>query len=211
MSPQVTLFHHGLAPNPPKVAILLEELGISYELIKKEFGDGENGVKAPAFLAINPNGRVPAIIDHTNNDKFVWESGAILLYLTEQFDAFGKYGGKNLDEKSVIWEWLMLQMSGLGPIQGQLGYFKFLHPVKDIDPSVHDRFKKETLRVFGVLEKRLEKQQWIALDRFTIAGLRATPRVDITLDEFPRLKAYLDRISQIPSVETAYKKLQAAA
>ncbi|GJJ07954.1 hypothetical protein Clacol_002161 [Clathrus columnatus] len=207
MSPQITLFHHGVAPNPPKVAILLEELGISYELIKKEFGDGENGVKAPDYLAINPNGRLPSIIDHTNNDKIIWESGAILIYLTERFDKSGKYGGENLDEKAVVWEWLMLQLSGLGPILGQVGYFKLQHPVKDLDPSVINRFKNETLRVFGVLEKRLENREWIALNRFTIAGFKLLHRADLTLDEFPRLKASFDRISQLPSVETAYKKL----
>ncbi|GJJ09225.1 hypothetical protein Clacol_003447 [Clathrus columnatus] len=225
-TPQVTLFCSGLAPNPLKVAILLEELGVSYKLIKKEFGDGENRVKAPSFLAINPNGRVPAIIDHTNSDKIVWESAAILLYVAEQFDNSGKYDGENLDEKAVIWEWLMFQISGLGPIQGQVAHFKYYHPVKNLDQSVYDRFINETYRVFSVLEKRLEKQEWIALDRFTIAEvdintgdmldmafypwLIGASYMDLSFDSFPHLKAYVDRISKIPSVETAYKQLQTA-
>ncbi|GJJ09228.1 hypothetical protein Clacol_003450 [Clathrus columnatus] len=209
-NPQVTLFYHGLAPNPPKVAILLEELGVSYKLIGKEFGDGENGVKAPDFIAINPNGRVPAIIDHTNNDKIVWESGAILLYLAERFGKSGKYDGENLDEKAVVWEWLMFQVSGLGPMQGQVAFFKYYHPVKNLDQSVYDRFTNETYRVFGVLEKRLEKQEWIALDKFTIAGLRGVAFFDLKFDAYPHLKAYVDRIGKIPSVEAAYKKLQEA-
>ncbi|GJJ09219.1 hypothetical protein Clacol_003441 [Clathrus columnatus] len=211
MSAQVTLFHHGTAPNPPKVAILLEELGVSYNLIKKEFGDGPDGVKHPDFLAINPNGRVPALIDHTNNDKIVWESGAILLYVAEQFDKSGTFNGKNLDEKAIVWQWLIFQVSGHGPMQGQVNYFKFVHPVKDLDQSVYDRFKNETYRVYGVLEKQLEKQEWIALDRFTIAGLRVAHFGDLTLDGFPHLKAYFDKISKLPSVEAAYKKLIAAA
>ncbi|GJJ09229.1 hypothetical protein Clacol_003451 [Clathrus columnatus] len=208
MSSKVTLFYHGQAPNPPKVAILLEELGVSYKLVNKEFGDGENGVKAPDFLAINPNGRVPAIIDHTNNDKIVWESGAILLYIAEQFDKSGKYNGKNLDEKAVVWEWLMFQMSGLGPMLGQVGYFKFYHPVKNLDQSVYDRYENESHRVFSVLEKRLENRKWVALDRFTIAGFRAATFVGISFDKYPRLKAYIDRIAKLPSVEATYKKLQ---
>ncbi|GJJ08951.1 hypothetical protein Clacol_003171 [Clathrus columnatus] len=214
-SHQITLFHHGIAPNPPKVAILLEELGISYKLVKKEFGDGENGVKAPDFLAINPNGRVPAIIDHTNNDKIVWESGAILIYLTERFDTSGKYTGKNLDEKAEVWEWLIFQLSGLGPMHGQIGYFKRLHPVKNLDQSVYDRFINETYRVYGVLNKRLENREWIALDRFTIADmsfytwLYLAPLSELSFDGFPHLKAYKERIAKLPSVEIVYKKLQA--
>lgn len=167
---KITLYHHGLAPNPPKVAILLEELGVSYNLVKREFGDGPIGVKNPEFLAINPNGRVPAIVDHTNNNKIVWESGAILLYLTERFDTSGKYAGKDINEKATVNEWLFFQVSGHGPIQGQVNYFKYLHPVKDLDQSVYDRYKNETYRVYGVLEKRLEGREFIALDRFTIAG-----------------------------------------
>ncbi|GJJ08952.1 hypothetical protein Clacol_003172 [Clathrus columnatus] len=177
-----------------------------------ELGDVENGVKAPDFIAINPNGRVPAIIDHTNNDTVVWESGAILLYIAERFDTSGKFNGKDLVEKAAVWEWLMFQacrMSGLGPMQGQVGWFKRYHPVKDIDQSVHDRFINETYRIYGVLNKRLENRQWVALDRFTVAGLHISHLFDLKFDEFPHLKAYVERISKLPSVETAYKKLQA--
>ncbi|GJJ09221.1 hypothetical protein Clacol_003443 [Clathrus columnatus] len=211
MSSQVTLFHHGISPNPSKVAMLLEGLGVSYNLIKKEFEDGPNGVKHPDFSAINPNGRIPVLIDHTNNDKIVWESGAILLYVAEQFDNSGTFNGKNLDEKAIVWQWLMFQLSGLGPMQGQVNYFKYLHPVKNLDQSVYDRFRNETHRIYGVLEKQLEKQEWIALpDRFTIAGLRVARYGDLTFDGFPHLQAYFDKVAKIPSVEIAYKKLIAA-
>ncbi|KIJ53970.1 hypothetical protein M422DRAFT_24965 [Sphaerobolus stellatus SS14] len=217
MAPKVTLFGHGQTPNPPKIAILLEELGVEYELVNKEMNDGPNGIKGEAFLKINPNGRVPALIDHTNDDFAVWESGAILLYVAERFDPSGKFTGKTLKERAEVWEWLIFQLSGLGPMKGQFFWFLRYHPVKDIDQSVSDRYKNEVYRLYGVYEKQLEKHDWIALDRFTVADmanypwLRAASYGGFDLTKFPKLEAYIARLAALPSVKTVYEKLQVPA
>ncbi|KIJ53948.1 hypothetical protein M422DRAFT_153619 [Sphaerobolus stellatus SS14] len=170
MDPKVILYAHGISPNPPKVAILLEELGVEYTIVEKEWGNGLNGVKGEDFLKINPNGRVPALVDHTNNNFTVWESGAILLYIAERFDPSGKFIGKTLEERTEVLQWLMFQMSGIGPMQGQHHWFTFAHPVKNLDQSVYDRYRNEVYRLYGVLEKQLEDHEWIAIDRYTVAG-----------------------------------------
>ncbi|KAF8589630.1 glutathione S-transferase [Ramaria rubella] len=214
MVPKVTLYTSGLVPNPIKVAILLEELEIEYAIVKKDFGDGPNGVKAADFLKINPNGRVPALIDHTNNDHTVWESGAILLYVAERFDPTHKFLGETLEERSQVWEWLFFQVSGLGPTAGQVAWFLRRHPVKDLDPSVIERYRNETYRIYGVLEKRLEKEgEWIALNRFTVADIANYPWVnlvefiELSFDGFPKLAMYRERMKALPSVQKALAKL----
>ncbi|GJJ09235.1 hypothetical protein Clacol_003457 [Clathrus columnatus] len=234
--PQFTLYSSGVTPNPAKAAILLEELGLSYKAIHRGFGGGANGVKAADYLKINPNGRVPTIIDHGNNDKTVWESGAILFYLAEKYDTAGKYLGTNIDEKAEVMQWLIFQVSGMGPMQGQVHYFRNSHPVKNLDQSVYDRFINETHRVWNVFEQRLEGREWLALDRFTVAGgfsvrllerymcllaqitidiavytwLRVRSNGGLDLIKFPRLEAYLNRISEFATVKAAYDKLVAA-
>ena len=99
---QFTLYaHRGPGPNPYKVAILLEKLGLSYEVVSLVFGEAEDGVKGAKFLKINANGRVPALVDHQNNDFTIWESGAILYYLCEKYDKDGKFFGKDVNEKAL--------------------------------------------------------------------------------------------------------------
>ncbi|KIJ51477.1 hypothetical protein M422DRAFT_244640 [Sphaerobolus stellatus SS14] len=215
MAPKVTLFAHGnIVPNPPKVAILLEELGVEYAVVQKEVNvGGPNWVKAPEFLAINPNGRVPALVDHTNNDFIIWESAAILLYVSERFDPEQKFTGKTLEERAEVWQWLSFQISGMGPMQGQNNWFKLRHPVKDLDKSVYERYENETYRVYNVFEKQLEKHEWIALDKFTVVDmavypwLRVAPRGGIELSKFPKLEAYAEKVKAIPSVVKAFEKL----
>ncbi|GJJ09206.1 hypothetical protein Clacol_003428 [Clathrus columnatus] len=212
-NPKLSVYVSGITPNPAKVIILLEELGISYITVQKEFGDGLKGVKAPDFLKINPNGRVPAIIDHANGNKIVWESAAILYYLSEKYDASGKYSGTNLDEKTEVMQWLVFQVSGMGPMQGQLNYFKHRHPVKGLHHSVYDRFRDESYHVWRVLEERLKDRQWLALDRFTIADiavytwLRVAHVGELDFKGFPKLKAYFDKISEFSSVKVTYARL----
>ncbi|KAF8576955.1 glutathione S-transferase [Ramaria rubella] len=207
MAPQITLFSHGRAPNPPKIAILMEELSIEYTLINKNLD----------FIKINPNGRTPAIIDHTNGDRIVWESGAILLYLAERFDKTGEFIGKTLEDKSDVWMWLFYQVSGLGPSQGQANWFTHFHPVKDIDPSARERYINECYRIFGVLEKRLEGKEYLVLGRFTLADIAHYPWINIayfaTLDlsSFPNVQAYYESIKALPSVVRAYERLAAVA
>ncbi|GJJ05967.1 hypothetical protein Clacol_000154 [Clathrus columnatus] len=211
---KITLFSHGKTPNPHKVLILLEELSVDYEIVQKELNDGPNGIKHENFTKYNPNGRLPAIIDHTNDDFVVWESAAILSYLAERFEFTGKYLGKTLKERTEVSEWLAFQISGNGPIQGQIFWFKFFHPVKNLDQSVYDRYINETLRVYGVLEKRLSEpgREYIALDRLTIADIAfytwvsiAAPP-DIPIDNFPKLQAYVSKLAELPSFKAAASK-----
>ncbi|KIJ51484.1 hypothetical protein M422DRAFT_26888 [Sphaerobolus stellatus SS14] len=214
MAPQVTLFAHGnVSPGPPKVGILLEELGVEYAVVHKELNDGPNGVKAADFLKINPNARLPVLIDHTNNDFIVWESAAILLYVSERFDSEQKYTGKTLEERTEVWQWLSFEASGLAPMQSQNFYFKHFHPVKDLDESVYERYRNETYRVYAVLEKQLEKHEWIALDRFTIVDMAIRPWLNtapfggLDLSKFPNVVAYAAKLKVLPSVVNSLAKM----
>ncbi|KAF8587079.1 glutathione S-transferase [Ramaria rubella] len=217
MATQITVFAHGDSPNPLKVAILLEELGLDYVPVNKDYGDGPNGVKHPDFLKINPNGRTPAIIDHTNNDLVVWESGAILLYLAERFDKSGKFAGNSLEERKEVWEWLIYQVSGLGPSQGQAFWFLHAHPVKDLHPSVAERYINECLRIFSVLEKRLEEKKYLALERFTLAGqlaklwIHSAWYATLDLSKFPQIEKWFERVTAFPSVRRVYERISAAS
>ncbi|UZJ50686.1 hypothetical protein CBS101457_000006 [Exobasidium rhododendri] len=123
MNEQFTLYAHG-GPNALKAAILLEKLGLTYRLVPLEAfsDDAEKGMKGSKYLAINPNGRVPAIVDHEANDFAVWESGAILLYLTDVYDKEGQFYGRTPQERATTAQWLSFQLSGLGPVQGNLNY-----------------------------------------------------------------------------------------
>ncbi|KAF2122543.1 glutathione S-transferas-like protein [Lophiotrema nucula] len=146
--------------NPPKVHMLLAELGLPFEGIPIAYAD----LKKPAFLAINPNGRIPAIQD-PNTDITVWESAAILQYLVDKYDAEHRlsfeFGSKEYYE---VTEWLFFQASGQGPYYGQLAWFtKFHHEQL---PSAKERYKKEVQRVTGVLESHLHKQK----EKFAKAG-----------------------------------------
>jgi glutathione S-transferase len=108
-------------PNPLKVAILLEYLGLSYDVKALDFGDDpEKGVKGAAFMKVNPNGRVPALVDHQNKDLVIWESGAILYYLVDKYDTKGLFLGHTPEERAETMIWLTHQLSGLGPAQGNL-------------------------------------------------------------------------------------------
>ncbi|KAF8577139.1 glutathione S-transferase [Ramaria rubella] len=210
---QVTLFSCKRGPNPFKIAILLEELGVEYVT---DFGDGPNGVKHADFLKHNPNGRVPAIIDHTNNDRTLWESGAILLYLAERFDKTGGLIGQTLEEKAVVWEWLFYQVSGLGPSQGQANWFVHVHHVKDLHPSVAERYINECYRIYGVLNKALDGKEYLANGHLTVAGekcdvyfrfwIKITGLATLDLSPFPNVRAYFERIKALPSVIKAYEK-----
>ena len=144
-------------PNGVKVSIALEEMGLPYEAHRVTLADAD--VKSPEFTALNPNGKIPAIIDPNGPDGTpvaVFESGAILIYLAEKS---GKFLGNSAAEKAEILQWLMFQMGGLGPMFGQMGFFwKFAG--KDIeDPRPRDRYANESKRLLGVLERSLEGKE----------------------------------------------------
>ncbi|KAH9854708.1 glutathione S-transferase C-terminal-like protein [Lenzites betulinus] len=162
-----TLYTHAGGPNGWKVAIVLEELGLDYHPIYLEFEKGEH--KAPEYVKYNPNGRIPALIDHKNNDFVIWESCAIISYLVEKYDTEGKVSVKSFEENALQLQWLFFQASGQGPYFGQIGWFLFFHPERL--PSAVERYRNEARRVLGVLESVLSKQEWLVGDKCTVADL----------------------------------------
>lgn len=165
-----------IGPNPPKVPMLLEELGIPYELIHVPF----DKVKEPEYLAINPNGRLPAIYD-PNTDITLWESGAILLYLVERYDTEHKLSfAPGTAEAAHAQQWLFFQASGQGPYYGQAVWFKKYHPEEV--PSALERYAKEVARVSSLLENYLAKQKeagveepWLVGGKLSYADLAFVP------------------------------------
>ena len=154
-------------PNGYKVSIALEELELEYELHSIDLATDEQ--KTPAFLQINPNGRIPAIVDRDEDDFVVFESGAILIYLT---DKTGQLLPQNPKKRSEIIKWLMFQMSGIGPMQGQANVF-FRYFDEKI-PVVIERYQKECRRLFEVLDRRLEDREFIC-NEFSIADIATWP------------------------------------
>ena len=169
---------------------MLEELGLSYHTIFLAFDKGEH--KAPAYTQHNPNGRTPTLIDHANGDFTIWESGAIILYLADKYDPERRLSVESERERYAMIQWLFFQASGQGyvapllnwfhvsvliyhgsPYFGQAGHFQRLHPEKI--PSAIERYLKEILRVFGVLDSVLAKQEWLVGDKCTIADLAFIP------------------------------------
>ena len=144
-------------PNGYKASIALEELGLDYKTEALSLMQGDQ--KKPAFLDISPNGRIPAIVDHDEGDFAVFESGAILVYLAEKT---GKLMPTSVKGRSQVMQWLMFQMGGIGPMQGQANVFYRYFPEKI--PVVIDRYQHETRRLYEVLDKQLEGNEWLAGD-----------------------------------------------
>jgi len=167
----ITIYSHKSAPNGWKVAIILEELGIQYETKYLEFGDDPKvGVKGPEHVKHNPNGRIPTIIDHDNNDFTLWESNSIIKYLVERYDKENKiHFPSGTNEAHLVDQWMTFQVSGQGPYYGQITWFKFAHSEKV--PSAVERYQKEALRVISVLDSALSKGKYLVGDKLTIADI----------------------------------------
>ena len=185
-------------PNGYKISIMLEEIGLDYSV--HEINLGEQEQKSAEFLAMNPNGRIPVIVDHDNDDFVVFESGAILIYLAEK-------SGQLLpvDEKarSRVLQWLMFQMGGIGPMMGQANVF-FRYFDKEIPAAIH-RYQHEGRRLFEVLERQLEGREYLC-DEYSIADIAAWPWVvthnwsGIDVDGLANVQAWLDRMAARPAV-----------
>ena len=190
-------------PNGWKITIALEELGLPYEVVPVNIGRGEQF--KPDFLAISPNNRMPAIVDHAPADGgapiSVFESGAILIYLAEKT---GKLMPKDLRGRTEVIEWVMWQMGGLGPMLGQANHFRHYAPEK-IQYGI-DRYTNETNRLFGVLDKRLGGREYIC-GAFSIADCASWPwttsheRLGQKLADFPNLSAWYGRVKARPAVQ----------
>jgi GST-like protein len=198
-------------PNGHKMTMYLEETGIEYHIIPVNIGAGDQ-FKA-AYLKISPNNKMPAIIDHAPADGgdaiSVFESGAILVYLAEKT---GKLMPQDLRGRKTTLEWLFWQMSGLGPMAGQNNHFASYAPEKI--PYAIERYVKETNRLYGVLDHRLEGREFIVGSDYTIADIAAYPWIvswktqQQNLDDFPNLKRWFEAIGNRPATRRAYAKAE---
>jgi GST-like protein len=186
-------------PNGWKVSIMLEETGLPYQVHPIDLGALEQ--KQPAFLKINPNGRIPAIVDRDAGDFPVFESGAILLYLAEKT---GQLLPTHAKQRSVAIQWLMFQMGGVGPMQGQANVF-FRYAPEQIQYAI-DRYHNETKRLYGVLDTRLAEVPYLAGD-YGIADIATWPWVSIhgwagvEVDDLPNLQRWIEAVGARPAVQ----------
>lgn len=199
-------------PNGHKITLFLEEAQLAYRLKPVNIGKGDQF--QPGFLAISPNNRMPAIVDHAPVDGgepiSVFESGAILLYLAGKT---GKFIAKDLRGQVEALQWLMWQMGGLGPMLGQNHHFSQYAPEKI--PYAIDRYVKETSRLYGVLNKRLADREFVAGAEYTIADMAAYPwlipdRQGQSMDDFPHLARWHAAIKARPATTRAYARAKEA-
>ncbi len=190
-------------PNGRKVSIMLEELGLSYQVFPINITKDEQF--ASDFLAISPNNKIPAIVDHEGpggGPISLFESGAILVYLAEKT---GQFMPTDPRARAEVMVWLMWQMGGFGPMLGQAHHFRRF--AKEQIPYAIDRYTNETRRLYGVLDKRLEGRAWMAADAYTIADMATFPWAarhewqGIDLAEFPNVKRWYDAMAARPAVD----------
>jgi len=198
-------FYTFTTPNGYKPAILLEELGLPYAIHKIHIGKGDQF--KPEFVAINPNSKIPAIIDRdttTGEDITIFESGAILIYLAEKT---GKLLPADPAQRAKVIEWLMFQMGGVGPMFGQLGHFRNSAPEQL--PYAIGRYDKETKRLLSVLDRQLAETPYLA-GEYSIADIATypwvaaanTPYLSVNLDEFPNVQRWVADLAARRAVKT---------
>ncbi len=185
-------------PNGRKPSIMLEEVELPYNVHKIDIT--KNDQFTPEYIAINPNSKIPAIIDQETGIT-VFESGAILMYLAEKT---GKLLPSDQKSKYQVIEWLMFQMASVGPMFGQLNHFKKFAPEKI--PYAIERYEKETLRLYSVLDKQLSNNEYIC-GEYSIADIATYPWVatyefqGLTLDNHPHLKRWVETLQGRPAVQ----------
>jgi len=194
-------------PNGHKITLFLEEAGLAYTIRPVNIGKGEQF--APDFLAIAPNNRMPAIVDHAPADGgapiSVFESGAILQYLAAKT---GRFGGAGPRQQVEVTQWLMWQMAGLGPMTGQYGHFNVYAPEKI--PYAIERYTREAQRLLGVLDRRLEGREFITGADYTIADMAAYPWIDpyasapLDMAPYPNVQRWQAAIAARPATQRAY-------
>ena len=188
-------------PNGKKIPIMLEEIGMPYEVHPINIGQGDQF--KPEYLAINPNNKIPSIVDPDGpggKSFTLFESGAILMYLAEKS---GKLWPTDMRQRYSVLQWLMFQMGGVGPMFGQANYF---YRLEEKIPFAIERFHKEALRLYAVLEKALGKSEFLA-GEYSIADIATYPWVwrhemhHVKLEDFPKVKRWYDNISNRPAVK----------
>jgi GSH-dependent disulfide-bond oxidoreductase len=190
-------------PNGRKPLILMEELALPYQRHMVDFGAQEQ--KSPDFLKLNPNGKIPVLVDSEGpggDEHVVFESAAILIYLADKFAS--PLWPSHPVARSVCLQWLMFQMASVGPMMGQAGYF--LRSAPEPQPHAIDRFQSEVRRIFGVIETRLTDVEFLAGD-YSIADIAtypwivaSSPFVGIELDTYPAMQRWVETISARPAV-----------
>ena len=188
-------------PNGKKASIMLEEIGMPYEVHPINIGQGDQ--MKPEYLAINPNNKIPSIIDPDGpggKPFTLFESGAILMYLAEKS---GKLWPADMRQRYTVIQWLMFQMGGVGPMFGHANYF---YRLEEKNPQAIDRFKKEALRLYNVLNQALGEREYLA-GEYSLADIATYPWVGrheghhVKLEEFPHVKRWFDKLSQRPAVQ----------
>ena len=189
-------------PNGRKVSIMLEECRLPYRV--HEINIGKDDQFTPEFMVLNPNSKIPAIEDSDGPDGkpiSMFESGAILVYLSGKT---GKFMPRSVRRKYEVLQWLMFQMGGVGPMIGQTHHFMRAAPEKV--PYGIERYSKETRRLYGVLDKRLASELFLAAGQYSIADIATYPWIarfewhQVDLAEFPNVKRWFDLISARPAV-----------
>jgi glutathione S-transferase/GST-like protein len=192
-------------PNGHKISIALEELALPYEMRVLSLSGGEQ--KRPAFLAISPNGRIPAIVDRSAGGFAVFESGAILVYLAEKT---GRLMPADALGRSRVMQWLMFQMGGIGPMMGQANVFFRYLPEKI--PLAIDRYQGECRRLFRVLDGQLKEHEFLANDCYSIADIanwawvRTHRWSGVEVGDLPHLKRWLAAIRARPAVQRGIER-----
>jgi GST-like protein len=195
-------------PNGHKASVTLEELELPYEVHAIDMSKNEQ--KEEWFLKLNPNGRIPVIVDRDVDDLAIFETGAIMIYLAEKT---GRLLPTDVKGRSRALQWLMFQMAGVGPMMGQANVFYRYFPEK-IQPAI-DRYQNESRRLFEVLDRGLSDSEWLAGDAFTIADIanwcwvRTYKWSGVSVDGLPNLRRWLDAIKERPAcrrgVEVPFK------
>ena len=198
--------YYAPTPNGLKVRLFLEEAELPYRTRRVNLGKGEQFT--PEFLAISPNNKIPAIVDFAPRDGgepiSIFESGAILLYLAEKT---GRFLPENARERLEVMQWLFWQVGGLGPMAGQIGFFNVF--ASERVPFAIERYSRETRRLYGVLDRRLEGRTYIAGD-YTIADIACYPWIvphrahGQTLEDFPNLTRWFETMRNRPGTRATY-------
>ncbi|MGR3435825.1 MAG: glutathione S-transferase family protein [Shimia sp.] len=209
-NPSVIQLYSFPTPNGVKVSIALEEMGLAYEPHLVTLKDED--VKSDAFLSLNPNNKIPAIIDPDGpggRPLGLFESGAILIYLAEKS---GKFGGTDAANTAVVRQWLMWQMGGLGPMLGQMGFFVKFAGSEIEDPRPRERYVNEAKRLLGVLDGHMDGRDWVAGD-YSIADMAIVPWLNaltfygaedmVGWGDRKALVAYKERFYARPAVDRA--------